>query len=314
MDAGARLSAAAGVNKETADGGVVTTTLTASRALGAFLRRMRARPRPVAPGPGRRRVTGLRREEVAVAAGISAGWYTWLEQGRPVRTTPATLRALSRALALSAAEAAHLSRLAAGVGAGAPRWRRTVAASPALRALCDALPGPAYAVNGRWDVLHANAAAAAALGAFDAQPGVTDNVLLRLFLDPGWRTRFEDWAGVAASAVAQFRAATGHLVANPDWRGFVAGLAEASPDFANAWDAHGLDEAHLRTKRVRPGSGRGEAIHLLYASVAPDGEPDDVRLVLYAPADDEARRALSRLTSPGSRAASAWRRRGRGGR
>lgn len=278
------------------DAGGGTTTL-AARALGDFLRRMRSRPALAVAGGGRRRVTGLRREEVAVAANISITWYTWLEQGRPVRTSPRTVRALARALRLGEAEAAHLARLADAVASAAPRWRRTAQASPALRAMVDGLrDSPAYVVNGRWDVLHANAAARAVLGSFEATPGVTDNVLARLFLDPGWRGRFLDWEAVASSAVAQFRAAGGRLVAHPDWNAFVADLAARSPEFARAWESQALADAHLRRKRLAaPGA---EPLELLYASFAPEGEPEDVRVVLYVPADDAARGVLARALRP----------------
>lgn len=292
---GVRLAAAPGPDKEGGDRGVGTTPLAASRALGAFLRRMRGRPALAVAGDGRRRVSGLRREEVAVAAGISAGWYTWLEQGRPVRVSSATLRAIARALRLSEAEAAHLARLAASVGSATPRWRRTTAPSAGLRTFVDALGAPAYAVNGRWDVLHANAAARAVFGPFDASPGTTDNVLARLFLDPAWRTLFADWDAVARSAVAQFRAATGHLVASPDWNAFVADLAGRSPELARVWEEHALLGAHLRRKRLAL-AGR-PPVELLYASLAPEGEPEDVRVVLYAPADAEARGVLAKVTA-----------------
>ncbi|GAO01623.1 hypothetical protein PSR1_00479 [Anaeromyxobacter sp. PSR-1] len=290
------------VKKVAADAGGGATTL-AARALGDFLRRMRSRPALAVAGAVRRRVTGLRREEVAVAAGISITWYTWLEQGRPVRTSRRTVRAIARALRLGEAEAAHLSRLAEAVATAAPRWRRTAQASPALRAMVDGLgDAPAYVVNGRWDVLHANAAARAALGPFDPIPGVTDNVLVRLFLDPGWRSRFLDWEAVASSAVAQFRAGGGRLVAHPDWNAFVADLAARSPEFARAWEAHALADPHLRRKRLA-GPG-GEPLELLYASFAPEGEPEDVRVVLYVPADEAARAALARgITASRSRAA-----------
>jgi hypothetical protein len=67
-------------------------------------------------------------------------------------------------------------------------------------------PHPAHAVNGRWDVLHENAAAASIFGSFASVPGQTDNVIARLFLDPAWRALFDQWETVATSAVAQFRA------------------------------------------------------------------------------------------------------------
>jgi transcriptional regulator with XRE-family HTH domain len=273
-----------------------TTTLpdSPSRTLGAFLRRMRDRASPPQRGT-RRRAVGLRREEVAAAADIGVSWYTWLEQGRPVRVSRRTLAAIARALHLSAAERAHLMRLAdaAANPAAAPRF--TTVASPLLRDLVRSLaPHPAYAVNGYWDVLCANDAATRLFGAFDADPGRTDNVLARLFLDPAWRALFHDWSVVAESAVAQFRAATGHLLADDTWRGLVDAVRAASPEFASMWDRHDLAEPTVREKSVQhPERGR---LRFVYASIAPDGEPADVRVVTYMPADQRTAAVVRELS------------------
>ena len=145
-----------------------------------------------------------------MAAGISVTWYTWLEQGRSVRVSSQTLNGIARALRLTPTERAHLRTLAEAAASPGHAARITSAASPTLRAVVDALaPHGAYAINGRWDVLHANGAAHALLGNFGTAPGVTDNILRRLFLDGDWRRRFTQWESVTASAVAQFRASTG---------------------------------------------------------------------------------------------------------
>ena len=125
------VSVAEGRNKASVTAVTATTTQErAARTLGAFLRRMRDRARPVAQATRssrRRRAVGLRREEVAVEAGISATWYTWLEQGRFLRVSQDTLIAIARALRLTEMEARHLMRLAAAARASdAPL---TVAAS-----------------------------------------------------------------------------------------------------------------------------------------------------------------------------------------
>ena len=268
-----------------ADPGIETTTHdTPGRSLGAFLRRMRDRAEPQ-PGhrTTRRRAAGLRREEVALAAGISVTWYTWLEQGRPVRVSHRTLRSIARALRLDAIERAHL--LALADAASSPlRARLTEEASPMLRAMADGLsPHPVYIVNGLWDVLYANDAAKRVFGDFEARAGITDNVLRRLFLDVDWSDRFVDWDAVARSAVAQFRAATAGLVGWPRWTEFVARLADESASFRARWHDHDLAPALARDKVVRhPELGE---LPFVYASVAPDGEPADVRVILYTPAD-----------------------------
>jgi transcriptional regulator with XRE-family HTH domain len=245
--------------------------------------RDRTEPRP-SHAKTRRRAAGLRREEVAVDAGISVTWYTWLEQGRPVRVSGRTLNDIARALRLDTTERAHLMRLARAARASSEQ-SITEVATESVRTLADGLhPHPVYVVNGLWDVLHANAAARAMFGDFAATPGVTDNILRRLYLDPDWRERFVDWDAVSGSAVAQFRAATGHMVGAKRWRDFVDRLTGESPAFAARWRRHELASAFPRHKTVRhPESGERS---FLYASVAPDAEPTDLRLIVYTALPD----------------------------
>jgi len=269
-------------NKLAAHPGTATTTHDASpgRALGAFLRLMRdrAEPRP-SHAKARRRATGLRREEVAVDAGISVTWYTWLEQGRPVRVSRRTLNKIARALQLDATERAHLLQLArAAAAANEPAV--TASASDGVRAVADGLlPHPVYVVNGLWDVLYANSAAREMFGDFDAAPGITDNILRRLYLDRLWRERFAQWEDVSGSAVAQFRASTGRMVGTSRWRAFLDHLVRESAEFAERWRRHELASAFPRQKTVHHPT-LGEQSYL-YASVAPDAEPPDVRLIIY---------------------------------
>ena len=291
-----KVAASPEANKLTADTGTATTTHDAARrALGEFLRTMRGRATPgVGAQTSRRRVRGLRRDEVAMAAGISLTWYTWLEQGRPVRVSSRTLRAVGRALRLAPPERAHLLRLATAASGGSRRVPVTRDASEGLRALVTNLsPHPVYVVNGLWDVLCRNRIADVVLGDFDREPGCTDNVLRRLMLDAEWRERFENWEEVAESAIAQFRAATGHLVGRRVWRDFVASLSAESPWFAERWSAHAIAPAVSYTKIVRhPIAGR---LSMVYASLAPAGEPTDVRMIVYAPTDADSAERIRRL-------------------
>jgi len=270
-------------NKLSVDTGIGGTRIaTARESLGALLRRLRQRARP-APNrrASRRRVAGLRREEVALEAGISVTWYTWLEQGRPVRVSPSTLLEIARALGADETERDHLLRL--GVASSAPvRPSFASAATTHIREFADGLrPHPAYAVNGRWDVLYANEPAHRIFGDFNAQPGVTDNVLRRLCVDPAWRALFEDWEDIVASAVAQFRASTGHFAGDPEWDAFVAQLQTESSVFAGHWSRQELAASHPRHKVLRHAElGR---LAFTYASVALDAGPDDVRVVIYTP-------------------------------
>lgn len=283
-------------NKLTVDTSTATTRHDAARqALADYLRAMRGRATPVnGTRTNRRRVRGLRREEVAVEAGISVTWYTWLEQGRPVRVSARTLRAVARALRLAPAERAHLLRLASAALGSPHRARLTRDPTVGLRAMVTNLsPHPAYAVNGVWEVLCRNRLADAVFGDFDREPGCTDNVLRRLLLDPEWRERFANWEEVAESAIAQFRAATGDFVGRSTWRQFVASLSADSPWFAERWLAQRVAQPVSYAKVVRhPTAG---SLRMLYASLAPDGEPPDVRLIVYTPADADTARRIRRL-------------------
>ena len=276
-----------------ADTGTATTPLPAGRAqLGVFLRTVRGR---VAPSTGtvtaRRRTRGLRREEVALRAGISVTWYTWLEQGRPVHPSPKTLRSIAAALQMSEAERDHLLSLAPATdGDGS---RTTLRADGALWLLVDSLaPHPAYAVNGRWDVLAANRPAIRIFGRFDARPGTTDNILRRLFLDPRWRDGFAEWEALAASVVGQFRGATAKLTSDPEWQRFVEALQGESPQFRALWPRHEVSAPAAHEKRFH--HQRLGTLRFHYSSLAPDDAPEDVRVIIYRPADPGTVRVLRR--------------------
>src|ERR1700742_443508 len=126
------------------------------REFGAFLRSRREKLTPASvglPEGFRRRTPGLRREEVALLAGVGATWYTWLEQGRDVRASLEGLEAVSPALRLTTAERAHVILL--GRGEQAPPCKAPAEeVSPTLRRLVENLgPGPAYLLGRRWDYL-----------------------------------------------------------------------------------------------------------------------------------------------------------------
>jgi transcriptional regulator with XRE-family HTH domain len=281
----------------TADTSTPSTTHddSARKALGSFLKTMRGRAEPSnGARTKRRRVRGLRREEVALAAGISLTWYTWLEQGRQVRVSTKTLRAVGRALRLGPTERAHLARLGTAALGNGRRLTFTREASGGLKAFVDSLsPNPVYVVNGVWDVIYRNRAADLVFGDFGREPGLTDNVLRRLLLDPAWRERFEDWESVAESAIAQFRAATGHLVGQPAWQRFVARLSKESAWFEERWSAHLVQPSVSYTKVVRHQTAG--MLTMLYASLAPAGEPTDVRMVMYTPKDRGTAARIRRL-------------------
>src|SRR6202049_4763734 len=175
--------------------------------LGTYLKGRRAKVDPAAFGfpPERRRTPGLRREEVAQRANISAAWYTWLEQGRGGNPSADVLERIARALMLTEVEREHVFLL----GLGHPpevRYRGGDAITPRLQRLLDALAySPAIVRTATWDVVAWNRAAAAVLTDYGSLPPEQRNMLRMIFCDPRVRAAQFDWESVARYVVSAFR-------------------------------------------------------------------------------------------------------------
>ncbi|MFC7328038.1 helix-turn-helix transcriptional regulator [Marinactinospora rubrisoli] len=224
--------------------------------LGEFLRARRAGLRPQDVGMashGVRRVSGLRREEVAVLAGVNVDYYTRLEQGRERHPSTQVLDALGRALRLDSDAHAHLHHLA---GTAPSHWfgHTTDRVSPALRQLMDGYPGaPAFVINRTLDILAANALAEALHSPFDR----ADNLARMAFLDPAGRRFYTRWSDTAQANVGHLRQAAGLDPDDPRLRELVGVLTEHSADFARLWDTHAVrgktqDAKHLLHPDVGP--------------------------------------------------------------
>ncbi|HEX2940715.1 MAG TPA: helix-turn-helix transcriptional regulator [Rhodopila sp.] len=207
------------------------------RLLGDFVRAQRERACPAAPG-GRRRTPGLRREELAARAGISATWCAWIEQGRNVQASPEALGRLALALALSPAERAYLFELAGRLDPEAPA--ESVADVPmSLRAVVAAIDHPAYGLDRLWNACCWNAAAARLFrGWLDDEH--QRNLLRFVFLSDAARTLIPEWKDRARRLLAEFRADYGHSFRDARVRGLVESLRAESRLFAAAWDAQGV--------------------------------------------------------------------------
>lgn len=223
--------------------------------LADFLRRGRARLEPSAVGlaPGaRRRTPGLRREEVALLAGMSVDYYTRLEQARGPRPSRQMLTALARALRLTDDERDHLFHLG---GEEPPRREPTSShLRPGLLLILDRLHDtPAQVVSDIGEVLAQNALAKALTGDASARPRRDRNLVRRFFLDPAVQDLFppEDRPLLARAQVAGLRAVT---AARPDDReaaALVAELRAASEEFAHLWTDHEVSVRRSATKRFR---------------------------------------------------------------
>jgi transcriptional regulator with XRE-family HTH domain len=213
----------------------------AGSEFGQAVRRWRDQLSPEAaglPAGGQRRAAGLRREELAMLAGISVDYVTRLEQGRAANPSAQVVEALARALRLAPAERAHLFRLAGLVPPG-PETVPTYI-SPSVQRLLDRLTGTPVAVyDASWTLLVANPACAALLGDPSGWRGFERNRLWRHFVSPGSRARRtpEDLHASEAAMVADLRAAAARYPADQQLRRLVGELHSHSERFAELWDS-----------------------------------------------------------------------------
>lgn len=227
--------------------------------LGEFLRSRRDRLTPAeagVPSVGRRRVPGLRREELAQLAGVSMTYLTRLEQGQSQNASDAVIAALARALQLDADERVHLFALARP--APLQRARATVAesAKPGAEELLHAMGEVPAVLLGRFnDILAWNRAGHLLLaGHLDADAPARDeerpNQLRLLFLDPHTRDLYADWEDEAAHAVASLRYVAALFADDRRLAELVGDLTMNSPDFARLWAGHDVRLCTSGTKRL----------------------------------------------------------------
>ncbi len=278
-------------------------TGTDDNPLGTYLKACRARLDPAAYdiSKTRRRTPELRREEVAQRAGVSATWYTWLEQGRGGTPSAAVLEQIAEALALTAVEREHLFLLAQH---RPPEvyYRAAEEATPRLQRVIDALElSPAYLKTSTWDVVAWNRAAAAVLTDYGALLAEQRNILRLFFRDPDVRTKTSDWESEARFMVAAFRAEaarTGALMS--EGQALVDELSGLSAEFRAMWHDNEVRTYGEGSKCLRhPLVG---VIALEYSAFAVDGQPD-LGMVIYTPttlADDERISSLVGAQTPAS--------------
>ena len=211
-------------------------------ALGAFLRSRRDGLSPAQAGirafPGPRRVPGLRREELAVLAGLSPDYYGRLEQGRQANVSDEVLDAVARALRLDPVEHAHLRDLAAPTRRRAARTEVAQRPDPGLLRLMDALDHvPVLLLGHRGEVLASNALLRAVLG----RPMEAGASFLRfLFQDPLARERIVNWADFAATSVAAMRREAGRRPDDGRLEALIDELRRSDADVARWWDDHAV--------------------------------------------------------------------------
>ncbi|MCT9934146.1 helix-turn-helix transcriptional regulator [Planotetraspora sp. A-T 1434] len=223
--------------------------------LGAFLRARRAQLAPEDLGlpeqDSRRKVAGLRREEVAQLAAISVDYYTRLEQGR-VRASTSVLATLARALRLDEDQQRYLYQLAGKTDARPRRRRPAQRVRPAMRRLLDQLTAtPAIVLSKRLDILEWNAGAAALYTDFSQLPADRRNYLYLLFCDPVVRNMHLEWEHDARDAVAALRMESAATPSDPELARLVGELSVRDADFRTWWAEHRVNNAAYGTKRYR---------------------------------------------------------------
>ena len=261
-----------------------STTRVRRNDLAEFLKARRAAVSPedagLEPG-GRRRTPGLRREEVALLAGVSVSWYTWLEQGRPINASADVLDAVERD---------HLFELAGHTTHGVQAQTGDAALPAGTDALLDALePAPAYFLGPRWEYLAWNRAQARLYPALDTLPDAERNLVWVVFARDDARALIVDWEDEARRVLSQFRADVTPRRDDPEVVALVARLRAASPEFDEWWPRH--DVAGFATRQRRFHHPEGGELTFSYQVLIAAGAPD-VRLVVQLP-DDEHTRAWS---------------------
>lgn len=270
--------------------------------LGQFLRARREQLRPDdvgLPSTTRRRTPGLRREEVAVLAGVSVEYLTRLEQGRDVKPSADVIDALATALRLTDDERTYLTTIAmAGTARALCPTLTTMnpQVAPNVRTILERLdPTPAFVSSPATDVLAGNAAWRALVEPLGMLTGDPPNLALYVFASPRAPEVLSEWTRVADEYVSQLRSASLRWGQDPTFESLLERLGTV-PEFARRWSSHRVSEHHRGMTLLRhPDVGelrlRFEALQL----------PDDAdqRLTTWLPADEQTEAALRRVTSAG---------------
>ncbi|PPD12432.1 helix-turn-helix transcriptional regulator [Methylophilus sp.] len=260
---------------------------TRRQELAEFLQAMRQRGRPEEfgfPSGARRRTQGLRREEVAQLAGISATWYTWIEQAREVNVSAEALARLASALKLSKTERSYLFDMADRRDPQAHQSEVDTAPETLVAMLAE-MQIPAYIMGRTWDILAWNRPASTLFSGLLDQEWPSDqrpNLLRFVFANPLAKQFVVNWEMRARRLVAEFRADSRSRLEESDVKQLVDELSTASAEFAQFWKQHDVLERQGGQREFQhPQSG---LIHFQQVTLRPV-EQEHLKLVLLQPAE-----------------------------
>ncbi|MEU2550447.1 helix-turn-helix domain-containing protein [Streptomyces sp. NPDC014684] len=274
--------------------------------LSEFLRSRRARLQPEDVGlpdfGRRRRVPGLRREELAQLAGVSVAYYTRLEQGNGRNVSAEVLDSIARALRLTDAEHAHLTHLAKPTAHKKKPAARQQQVRAALRQLLDSMEGvPAYVVGRRSEILAWNRMAAAVFGDWAELAPAERNWARMVFLRPDYRDLFIDWEQKAIDIVCALRMDAGCYPDDPRLSALVGELSVKSAEFRRLWATHDVKEKGYGVKRLLHPLVGELALNFETFRLADDG--DQALITYHAEPDSPSAQSLRLLASWGTDAA-----------
>jgi len=270
-----------------------------AQQLSEFLKTRRARMRPEDVGVGnfggQRRVPGLRREELALLAGVSVDYYTRLEQGRARNASPDILDAVASALRLDGDECTHLHNLAKPTSTRR-RPSRPQQVGPEMRQALQAIATiPAYIIGRRLDILAWNDLARSLIADFPALPEAERNMARLVFLDDAAKDLYPDWESKARDTVSNLRLDAGRHPDDPQLATLVGELSLASPDFRRLWADHNVRGKTRGRKRFNhPQLGE---LALDYVAMRAPDDPDMTMMIYSAPVGSEAVTVLQFLAS-----------------
>ncbi|MRK02032.1 helix-turn-helix domain-containing protein [Aeromicrobium sp. S22] len=247
--------------------------------LGEFLQARRGLVTPQAagiPDSGTRRVAGLRREEVAMLAGVSVDYYLRLERGRDRNPSVQVLESIARVLQLDDDHLAYLMTLVGDRPRRSPRRSRTETVPPGMATLVASMPHPAYVEGRYFDVLVSNPVAVALSPRF----AVGGNQLRDMFLDPQQQELYPDWRGSTECLVANLRHSVGPDIEDPRFIELVGELSLASPRFRELWARHDIKKQFGAPMRFDHPQVGGMTLNREWLTI---GGTEGLHLVVYHP-------------------------------